>query len=494
MMKRRLFLLLILFLLAGGHITAQDDETPLVQGYIFRWDAEPIFPEGVRFFVSLLRPVDTLRSVTLLVELQDGPVITIPVDFSEPLTATDLVTDLAYVWPFPPDYTPALFEEITYSWQAVAVDGETADSRDTFVFTDARFDWVQSDDPQGTIDLTVSMEGPMPSAIRQSLREPYALLAENTGQAVSFDILLYEPDVPVSGCVPVREGELVAVAPQSRAEMPCDPEAAEQIFELSGLDVVQSQRAGVSGAQASIIELLVRRFHAEAWTGKDVPDWFWLGLSQFYTPSLKSGMLGPLRDAARSGDLFTRAEMDAAQAADLWQAQSYAMVLYIADTIGVPGLFDLANEIGEAESFVTAYEQATGQPISALLPNLQTWLLTGVGARAFDYTPYQDTTPTPTATASATPTRTPTLSPTITLTPSITFTPTMTLTRTPTPPPPSVTPRPASAFVTPTLTPVPNPVQQLVSDPGSAAAVMAILLTLLAIVGLLYVIQSRRDD
>ena len=186
-----------------------------------------------------------------------------------------------------------------------------------------------------------------------------------------------------------------------------------------------------------------------------------------------------------------------AQAVDdpLWQAQSDAMLLYIADQIGLDALYQLARA---AEPFDTAYASAVGQPLDALLPNLSRWIFTEPAVGAFSVSPYQQETPTPTHTATATQTLTPTVThtPTVTLTPSVTGTlsPTPSATprptNTPIPPPPSVTPRPAGSLFTPTPIPAPNVLQQ----PMGRFAIVTFLLLLLAILALLYWILSRRHD
>jgi hypothetical protein len=171
--------------------------------------------------------------------------------------------------------------------------------------------------------------------------------------------------------------------------------------------------------------------------------------------------------------------------------------LYIADLIGVQGLFDLAA----ADSFDTAYEQATGQALTALLPNLRRWIFTDQASSAFDYTPYQAETPTPTPSRTLTPfpptaTNTATVTATLTLTPSVTgeLSPTPSLTRPPTrthtPLPPTVTPRPPSSLYTPT----PAPVQTVFDNPISRLGIITVLLIALAILGLIYVLLGRRDN
>jgi hypothetical protein len=478
---------------------AQDEtEEPFSEGYVFKWAAEVIFPEGIRFTASLLRSLNELKTVTLIIQPEGRPGVSETVSFEEPVNHGDGFTDLAYVWDIPLDNPPQLFEDITYEWEVEDVYGEIARSRDKLTFTDPRVEWTQSDDPFGDINLTVRADGPSPQQIRQSVTLPYNLISANAGRDQAFYIMLYTADVPSSGCRIGVERTQVAVGLESGVAVPCDPEKAAAIIQASGFDLAQVPPSNLtSSTAAAIVEVFTQGFYDPLWQGKDVPDWFKTGLAQFYSPLNKSALLGPVRNMARADTLYPMSEMaQAIEGNDSWRAQSYAMVVYIADLIGVPSLFDMAK-IANAESFVKGYEAATSQPLSALLPNLRRWIFTEAGAKAFDYTPYQaaTATPTPTSTYTLTPTPPPTLTETPTLTPSVTgvlsATPsaTRTPTRTPTPRPASVTPRPAGSLFTPTPVLTPSALE----DPVTQQGILSVLLIALAVVGLIYWIMRRRE-
>jgi len=478
--------------------TEEADE-PVSEGFIFRWDAEVIFPMGVRFTASFLRPAGEISSVNLTIQPQGEAAITETISLNDPVNEGDNFTDIAYIWEISPDRIPGLFRDVNYEWAAVDNNGDRTFARDKFVFRDQRAEWVRSEDPAGFINLTLVADGPSAAQVRQSVLLPYNLISANVGRVQPLNILLYDADLPSSGCVHDAENAQVAIGPLSGTVLECDANRAAAVFQRSGYDWVQVARSGVESTVAgALVQLITRRFYDSVWLDKAVPDWFKIGLAQFYSPSSKAMLLGTIRSAARNDTLYAIDEMAAERTGDeLWQVQSYAMVVYIADRIGVDGLFKLAK-LDSAESFAQAYQAAVGQPVSALLPNLSRWIFNVGAESAFGYTPYQPATPTATSTATSTPTPTltatltepPTLTPSVTgvlsATPSLTHTPS----RTPTSLPPSVTPRPASALYTPT--PIPQPTA--LDDPVTQQGILAILLIALAVVGLIALIMRRRGN
>lgn len=476
--------------LAGLARAQEATEEAVSEGFAFKSSAETVFPQGMQFFITVLRPVDQLQSAVLLLEVGDAAPVMVTVAVDEPALAADTFTDLAYTWPFPPDTALPLGSRVTYEWRVVAADGEQARARGRAAFADTRVAWLRSEDPRGQLHLTVPADT-APDALRATLRPVYALMAEQTSSSPAFDVIVYPPDIPASGCVPGADGPQ-AVAPVSGAALPCDPARAAAVFSASGQDAVQAQ-AGAGGAVAPLVALFLDRFYGPLWDGADVPAWFRAGLAEFYTPGVKGGYLGPLQRSARVGQAA-----EPAADAGLWRAHSYAAVLYIADRGGLQGLFELARAAGAAESFDVALSAALGQPSGALWPALRRWLLTPQGERAFAYVPYLGATATPAASPTPTLTSAPTHTPTatLTLTPSVTgvLTATSTLTRTPTrtptPRPPTATPRPPGSLNTATPTPLPL-VAELTGAPARGGIIAALVLALLALVAL-YVYSSRR--
>ncbi|MBZ0302765.1 MAG: hypothetical protein K8J31_23680, partial [Anaerolineae bacterium] len=419
---------------------------PVSEGFVFKWWGENIFPEGAAFHLTLSRPVDDLAEVMLTITIRGQEPVVYPVDLSEPAASGPSFTDLDFLWPFPEDAALSLFsdQDVTYEWQASDVQGQTARVVDRLIIRDDRVAWIRDQDPQNFINLTVAQDGPTPSLIRQSVLLPYNLMAANTDRVPEFHIILYKPDLDPSGCDVLRDPETgesrqAAVGPVSRLELPCNTQRAAQWYAANGLDVVQADGRTVVGAQSALVRFMTAQFYQPLWNGADVPDWFLSGLTEFYLPTSKARLLLPVRDAARVDDLLPLEVMDSSQPGQpLWQAQSYAMVLWLADQIGVQGLFDLAGQLGTAPSFQAAYEAAVGQSLDALLPQLGRWAFTTAASAAFNMTPYQAATATPGASdtpiplppsatdtaASATPTLTPAVTGVLSPTPTVTRTPT----------------------------------------------------------------------
>lgn len=505
------YLLLVLIIVALGQVAAQETpELPVQEGYVFKWGTDVIFPEGVRFRLTLSRPVEQLTAVSLRIEPVGLEPVTVEIDLEEqePISNGPSHSEWDFIWEFPDGFAPRLFEieDVIFEWRAEDFSGETAFVRDGLLFTDQRVMWEISEDPLGNIHLAVPEDGPSARTIRDSVRLPYNLMSANVGRVEVLDIILYHADVDPSGCEAVEneetgEEEIVAQDIFLQVKLPCDPAQSAAVFAASAGDVVQSAGTTVNGARAALVAYFVRQFYGPMWTGVDVPAWFESGLAEFYTPDNHAPLLLPVRAAGRTERLLSLEAMAQAADDDLWRAQSYAMVLYIADRIGVDGLFGLANNLQGESSFTEVYEREMGQPLNALLPGLGRWLLTDAAMSAFAYQPYSVETPTPTVTRTASPfpataTDTPTVTATVTVTPSVTGvlspTPsdTPTLTRTPTPRPPTVTPRPAGSLFTATPTPVPS----LIENPVSRLGIVVVLLIVLAIIGLVYLIVMRRND
>jgi hypothetical protein len=506
-MKWMILAACILILTAGLPSNAQESQAE-VEGYVFKWETENIFPEGILFRLTLSRAVSDLRQVTLSITQPGLDPLIYPIALDEPFNQGALFTELAFAWPFPPEARPSVFvdDAIVFEWRAEDRLGETARVRDTFTIQDDRIIWEHSPDPLGFINLVLSTQGPDASAIRQSLMLPYNLLSANLGTVRSFNVVLYPADVDPTGCVETRDettGQLqqAAVAPVAGLRLPCDRQHAYQLYEVSGYGVVQSDSNTIAGAQSALIRYLTTNFYQPLWDDVAVPAWFEEALILFYEPTSKARLLPLLRDAARVNGLKPLDEMtDPTQKDAIWQAQSYAMLLYIAERIGVEPVFNLARMIS-SQTFQAAYESAVGEPLNALLPGLRRWIFTSSASSAFEYTPYQPQTPTPTPSHTATrfpptPTPTLTLTPTNTPTPTVTGvlspTPSLTMTpsRTATARPPTVTPRPASSLWTPTPTPVPG----LLDSPTNRLGVVTILVILLAIIGLILWWMERTRD
>lgn len=491
--------------------TWAQEATPVVtsSSFIYFASSEVIYPDAVRFRLVVQRPAVDLATVTLTLRPTGQSPIDIPVNIRESLVFNQQFAELAYIWRIPSDSPPHLFSQVDYRWEVVTNTNETAVQQDHFTYSDLRTDWVQDADPDKRIDLTVPATTDDPKHLRDSVRNVYNLLAANLGQKPALNVMIYTDALPLDPCAATANH--VLVAPDSKVEVPCTVGLANTVVRASGYLPLQVAEGRGPVEQVALVQLLVDRFYAPLWGDKVVPAWFRAGLGQFYLPLEKSQQMQVARAAARHDGLYSLDALGTepplhTDQHDLWVAQSYGMVLYIADQIGVPGLFGLAKTLGQADSFEAAYQQVVGQPLAALIPGWQNWLFRDVAVSAYGYTPYLANTPTPTVTRTPTPfppTPTPIPSATDTFTPSATVTgirtatplPTRTLPPTPTRGRPTPTPRPpGSIAMFPTDTPSPTPplAIQLPQNQTVSVLVVAVIFLVLAVLVVVYINMLRR--
>lgn len=496
-MLRKIVIVLVLALLLPGVALAQDENgpTPEMDRPYFT-QADVIFPGAVRFDMAVERLAVGLVSITLTVNLPDAPAPLVTVVDPRTAAITDPFTALVLVWQIPPGVVPALFAEFSYEWRVVTTTDVVLEFGDTLVYSDPRVAWLVDEDPAGRISLVLPQDGPRPAAVRAALADVYELMADNTGRNPAFNLMLYPAGI-TPGCEQDANGQPAFFYTTAFFEvetLPCSPSLAESVYIRSGVRPVPFSTQ--DELQATVVGLMVETFYRPLWDDAAVPEWFVQGLAQFYLPGPQGDALSVLRQAARSGRLFSSGSMAAlpedAALLPLWRDQSAGMVLYIADLIGVPGLFALANNIGAAGSFAAAYQQATGQPLNVLLPAWESWLFRRTTEGVFAYSVYFVDTPVPTLTPSITPTRTPTEEPTATEF----LSPTPRPSATPRPPTATVTPLPAGSFqftlATPTPAPPPSIVPEGPAAPEAGLAVVGILLALAALVFVYLRMQSRR--
>jgi hypothetical protein len=506
--KLKLIFIFLLMNVLSSPVYAQDTNPTLQpeQNFIVRWSQEIIYPAGIQFSVTAGLPLPELQSATLVIQPETREIITIPIDLNLATVVGGDNPQIEYFWTFPQNNPPLLFRDIAFKWQFSATNNQMARIEDKFIFRDARVNWLRDVEVEDRIRLTLPNTVPDNATpiysrsgieqFRADLKQVAGLLASNLGSIPDFSLLIYSGSLkPV--CDRNAQSEPIAVGPTSKREVACDPAVAESILAGSGYSLLQSPSAGLARIQTTVVDTITQQSYAERWAGKNVPEWFQAGLGLFYAPALKSELGVPLVGAARTGSLLRVDEMGdvpvEGQNQDLWQAQSYGMVLYIASQIGTDGLFQLANDVGEAVSFDSAYQTAMGKSLDVLISDFSRWLFTDSALTVFSFTPYQPVTPTPTPSRTATPTLTLTATATPTLTPTATVTgvlsrtpvPTLTLTRTPTAAPPTNTPRPAGSLNSPTPTPVPPITPE--SQNTLALGVLLFLggLVLVAIIGLI---------
>ncbi len=446
------------------------------QAFIQEWSEEIIFPSAIRFNLTIALPPPEVTAVTLTIKPETQPTITIPLDLSSTVKVGGDVTGIVYIWQFPADNPPLLFKDITFDWQVTSQSNQNAKIEDRFIFIDQRANWLRDISVGSTLKLTIP-NGKASSItvtpiysqtgiddLTASLKKTSDLLVKNLGAIPTFDLMIYDTtQLPI--CSKNAKAESVAVAPISGLEVSCLPTTADQIFAKNGYTVLQLKSPTLGDILTAVSDYVVEQSYIADWSGKNVPEWFKAGLTEFYSPMLKAELNAPVVAAARSNSLLQLDVMAKALTAntnsELWRSESYGLVVYIASQIGVDGLFKLATDAGTASSFEAAYQAAVGKPLDTLLGNFGRWLFTDAASGAFTFTIYQPATPSPTPTRTPTVTKTPLPSTTPSFTPSATVTgvlsltplPSRTPTATSTPAPATNTPRPAGSLNT--LTPTP---------------------------------------
>ncbi|MBI1278419.1 MAG: hypothetical protein GC179_09850 [Anaerolineaceae bacterium] len=476
-MKRKLILVILFAALFCGQASfgqAQStNPTPQAeQSFIQQWSQEVIFPSAVRFTITLALPLEQVSTVSLIIKPASRPTVNVPLNLESTVVVGGEITGLAYIWQLPLENPPLLFKDIVFDWQVTSQTGDTAKIEDHFTFTDQRVNWLQDLPISSTVKLTLPNDmtsKKIPSTpyshtglddLAANIKHVAALLSTNLGSTPNFNLLVYDTSkLPI--CTTNTKGESVATSSDGSIQIPCATTSADQIFAASGYNTVIVKSSSLTDVETAISDYMVTQSYTPRWSGKSVPQWFQTGLTDFYSPSLKVEMGPPVLSAARSNNLLPLDVMAQSPTTDanseLWRAQSYGLVVYIASQIGVDGLFNLANDAGTSASFDEAYQTALGKPISTLLDNFQRWLFTSSALDAFTFTPYQAATASPTPSRTLTLTNTPTTTPTatFTLTPTVTGVlsltplPSRTPTRTPTAAPPTNTPRAAGSLNTP---------------------------------------------
>jgi hypothetical protein len=483
-------------------ITPTFPPTPVstIEGFAVDGNAEVIFPEAIRFTLSLSRPASEVASVRLIIETVNQPPHMPNLDLVEIIKNAEPEAFLAYNWTLPEDGIPPLFSSVGFVWEVEANDGEIARVEGMVEFTDQRVVWISH---QPIPDrLTILAARDIPVRLIQRVGAVYELVSENTGLSPEFRLLLYDSAVSPGCTIRTLENgdeEAIAVAPFSGEVSFCRPGFAEEVYDASGYAVFQ--RASGLDVESSITEYIVGDVYDRLWDRSDVPAWFEVGLKTFYTPALKTDLLPIVQIMARNNRLFSLDAMNGAPPDDpelleQWRAQSYGMLLYLAEQVGVQGVFDLAAALGDGAVFSDVYLEMTEVELGAMIPGWQVWIFTRRAELVYGITPYQPSTPTYTPTFTDTATRIPTatLSPSMTFTPSVTGAlsatpyPTLTASLTPTPEPPTVTPRPAQRTPTPTSV---SPFAGL-SAPGVQGGLIVGLLIAIGILVYAYIRVGRR--
>lgn len=452
-MKKYLWLILLILLVVPVH--AQEND--FTASDLYDWSHTLYFPHQVELTLLAKRSESEIRSLNLLINYEGSDPITIALE-TVVTTSTPSGTIYSYTWEIPDNPPPRLFSNVRYQWNITTIDGLEVNALDNFTFEDTRVTWVRSDDVLAQVNIYYAQNSLDPDNLRDGVRRTYDLLFADTNDKPSYNLLIYPENTPV-GCARNDDEEPVIIVGQGEdtEEIPCDLDLANQIIADSGF-LLFNQTDTVS-IQQTLIDILVEARYTDVWGEADVPDWFLRGLQRFYDPLPDLSALTIAQQRFRSDDLLSLAELANEPTDDdlytIWDAQSIGLVLYIADNIGVEGLYNLADDLDDSTTFAEAYEDATGDNIDLLLLSWQDWLFRSSTEDDYQYNPYISNTATPTVTPTATNTPTETFTPS--KTPDVTSTPRPTFTRIP--PTATITPLPAQSFsVQPTdIPPTPDP-------------------------------------
>jgi len=432
----RLILILLIGLLiwpGSARVNAQDN-TPDT-GDIYSYRAEIIFPAAVRFFVGLNVPPEQVRSATLTIRQESGLRLTFTLDPAQYIVQTDKATfvDLGYTWALNTDPTPVPFESLNFLWEVETQDGQVSSAADEVLFEDtSRGDWQTTGEPP--FILHWYNEGLAGGTIRNEVMAAYGQLSRNTGSNPLYDIALYDPNTTLCETVKSEEtGETrsVVFSMEDASEYPCSVDDFVRLYANAGITFLQRPTLGYAELQDFLVNHMVSSTYSDLWQDIPVPAWYSTGLPFLYHLRPAYTTLQTTRSAGRTESLFSLSQMsvpvpdDATFQEDiLWDAQSYLMVLYIAERYGAQAPFDLAMDIPAQGSFEAALQALSGETLAEFWDNWNLWLFSEAAERALTWTPYLPTTPTPTATSTHTPippTYTPSHTPTITLTPTSSF-------------------------------------------------------------------------
>lgn len=471
--------------------------TPNAPDYLYNWDAQVIYPAAVRFTIYVNRPLMEIQQLTLTIEPEIGNNIVLNVDPADNATDNGTYTEVSYLWIITANDVLPIDSTVEYSWLVSTLRDGTAGVPSAFFYADERATWVEDVDETNHLNFYFPENVVPAETIRDDISPIYDLMSANTGREPSINLALFTNDFPLNPC---EEGHITD--PRSDDDIPCSDEVIEASISIRGYTPIEIDNRNSNTRAESFIPSLFPQFYSSLERNNNVPAWFVEGFKRFYYPNRNTGDLLALQSDARSGGLI-RLEAMGDTDQRLWDAQSIGMVIYIADQIGVEGLFNFANEASSTDDFGALYEDATGLPLSIMVDDLSNWLFLSSTASDFNYTPYLATTATPeptvsntpfppTATNTSTATNTPTATVTVTGFLSATPLPTLTHTATQRAGTSTVTPRPAGSLLEPVATAIPAQVESENNSPDQTQLVAIIAIVgVILLLGLIAVFYRR---
>lgn len=480
---------------------------PEVPDFVFEWTEEVLYPSAIWFKLTLDVPLNALADLTLSIRAEGeatSRLLTLE-RLDEDIVVADPFLEIQTLWQVPP-LQPLPFQAIVaYEWTVTLVDGRTATVPGVTAYVEPDRTWIFSDGPTGALNFLLPEDTLNPDTLRAGVARSYELASDNLGGArPTFNLVLDSPTHPIDPC----DAQETITGGRSGLTIDCDGALVAAMLRRMGYTRFEVPALDPFLIQADLLRHVLETFYAPVWQGRDVPPWFQVGLFYFYTPEDKTALLLQTQDAVRAGRLYTLDEMMQRDSQDplRWDAQAYTMVLYIAQQAGTDGLFALAAQAGNGESFAESYARFVAQPLEGLLPTLANYALSQRAERSAALDLYRGPTLEPTNTPSITPfppsptptsTATGTATPTPTVTGFLSATPLPSLTPTPTAPPgtPTITPLPADFVVETVLPPTPVPAftnEATELDTTGIGTVLLIVAAGLALAALIYYLRNRQ--
>lgn len=426
MVKRGIFIVLLLIVMMGTVQAQNDGATPTPDGSRITENYVDIFlPAAIRFRARFaIRPRDFDSAVLTLFQ-SSGFERTIPVNLESNVIGQEfdfLLVEINQMLDSAP--APRLFEPLNYRWTLTTADDKTYTVANEINFAPPLPNPEDTWHELGNSPLTFYWYNPNlgVDVLRENLLRVHDLLTAQTQLEKSFKMVIFESDYQFCDTKVNETGEEISVARGSENH-PCSLEAMTAYYSQNGLQLLQRPDATFDTLEGLLFRQLVSAFYEDYWA-VEVPLWFQEGLTLLYRPYTGLQELAIAQQAESRSTLLNFAELDSPLPEDeIWRAQSYLLLLYLADTYGATVPFEIALAVNEAGSFESAFEQVTGTNLLEIERAWRVWLQSQASERAAVWNPYLQTTPTVTSTATVTPIP-PSRTPTDTATATLTLTPT----------------------------------------------------------------------
>lgn len=443
-------ILLVLTIVLAPHVAHAQDTNNLIFG-----DEVSIFiPAVVEFTVDVATNQENVASATLSLFQASGFEMDIEVDLEDPesivVSDLDIVTLRALLF-LDTENPPRLFEPMSYRWEVASVEEVEDEISGQFLFApQVNGEWMATGDPPFILHWHDGNLGA--STLRNNLMPVFQLAQAQTSAPLTLRYAIFEREFRLCQIVtdPETEEERQVVG----GRFDCSLELWNDFLSRSGgFTLVQRDSDDFLTLENNLLEDIVEQFYASVWPN-DVPEWFATGLSLFYRQFGGFRELDFARSILQQNRLLTLTQLNEPagdDVRDLWEAQSYLLLLYIADAYGAEAPFDIATALEDEDDFDTVVEDITGDDLASIYRAWRIWLDSAAAEEAVQWNPYAGITPTPSPTATATdippsptstatatltetpthtpsfrtatPTETPAISPTFTVVPSITNTP-----------------------------------------------------------------------